>query len=342
MICDASRLTDKVHRPDKIWVLVQTLEALGVPAQAVLEGSGIKPDALGDATNRVSVQQTLAVHANALRLSPDPAVALHVGTRIHITHFGLYGYALLASTSPRQAIDFAIKYRALASPLIGLDFALDGNEGVWSLSDVLGLDTDSAAFRFLAEMQLGTLLSLHRDLLGTTPQPLRVRLSYRAPAHAACYQDVLGCPVSFEAPANELRLDARWLSHPLAFANPISAALAKKTCDQMLADLHHRTGVVGRLATLLLQRPGRFPRVAAAAAELGMTTRTLHRRLKAEGSTYQQVLDTVRCQLATDYLQRTPMTVEDIAHALGFSDAANFRHAFKRWTGRTAGSYRAL
>jgi len=132
----------------------------------------------------------------------------------------------------------------------------------------------------------------------------------------------------------------RWLDHPLAFANPITAATVRQTCDQLLAEMHSAAGLAGRLASLLLHAPGRFPDIEAASAQLEMSARTLRRRLQAEGTSYQQLLDTVRRQLALDYLQRTGMSVEDIASSLGFSDAANFRHAFKRWTGRTAGSCR--
>jgi AraC-like DNA-binding protein len=312
-----------------------------VSADDLLAGSGIAPGALDDPASRVSVQQMLEVYANALRLSPDPGVALRAGARVRITHFGMYGYALLASPTPRQAIEFAIKYRALASPLVGLSFALDGAEAVWSLDDVLALGTDSALFRFLVELQLGTLLSLHRDLLGAALVPSRIRLSCAAPPHAALYGELLGGPVAFDAGANELRFDVRWLDHPLAFANPITAATVRQTCDQLLAEMHSAAGLAGRLASLLLQSPGHFPDIEAASAQLEMTSRTLRRRLQAEGTSYQQLLDTVRRQLALDYLQRTGMSVEDIASSLGFSDAANFRHAFKRWTGRTAGSYRS-
>jgi AraC-like DNA-binding protein len=280
------------------------------------------------------------VHRNAQRLATDPGLALRTGARIRITHFGLYGYALLASPAPRQAIDFAIKYRALASPIIGLAFRQEGDEAVWSFDDVLGLGAGSELFRFVFELQLGTQLSLHRDLLGAALSPSRVRASYPAPAHAALYGELLGCPVEFDAGVNELRFDARWLDQPLAFANPITAAVVQETCDQLLAEMRGAAGLAGRLAGLLLQVPGRFPDIEAASAQLQMTSRTLRRRLAAEGSSYQQVLDTVRRQLAIDYLQHTRMSVDDIASSLGFSDAANFRHAFKRWTGHTTSAYR--
>ena len=335
-------LDDRIHRPDKIAVLADALAAAGVPREAVLQGSGLAVPALGDTATRVSVRQLLTVYRSAQLLSPDPGLALRTGARIRITHFGLYGYALLASPTPRQAIDFAIRYRALASPLIGLSFGLDGGEAVWSFDDMLGLDTGSDLFRFVFELQLGTQLSLHRDLLGAALTPLRVRASYPAPAHAALYEALLGCPAVFGQGINELRFDAAWLDHPLAFANPITAAVVQQTCDQLLAEMESAAGIAGRVAAVLLQVPGRFPDIERVSAALAVHPRTLRRRLQAEGTSYQQVLDGVRHQLALDYLRGTRMSTEDIASSLGFSDGANFRHAFKRWTGRTPGAYRRM
>lgn len=333
-------LDDRIHRPYKIGVLIDSLAASGVPAAQGLAGSGIDAAALHDAAALVSVRQLLAVCANVQRLAPDPGLALRCGMRTRITHFGMYGYALLASTTARHAIDFAIKYRALASPLIGLRFGLDGDEAVWSFDDVLGLDTTSALFRFVFEFQLGTQLALHRDLLGAALAPTRARASYPAPPHAALYSDQLGCPVAFDAGANELRFDIAWLDHPLAFANTITASVVQQTCDRLLAELHDAAGLAGRVATLLLQAPGRFLDIEAVSERLHLTSRTLRRRLQLEGSSYQQVLDGVRRQLAIDYLRDTSMSTDDIAAQLGFSDAANFRHAFKRWTGHSTGHYR--
>jgi AraC-like DNA-binding protein len=335
-----SGLDDRIHRPDKLAVLVDALTPHDVSGERLLAGSGLALHALHDAATRVSARQLLRAYANAQRLSHDPGLALRAGMRIRITHFGLYGYALLASPTPRQAIEFAIKYRALASPLIGLSFALDGAEAVWSFDDVLALGSGSALFRFVVEMQLGTQLSLHRDLLGATVTPTRARLRYPKPAHAALYREILGCPVSFGQAGNELRFDAAWLDRPLALANPITAAMVQQTCDQMLAEISSATGMACRVTASLLRAPGRFPDVESLASEWLMTARTLRRHLKAEGTSYQKLLDEVRHRLALDYLQNTRMSTDDVAASLGYSDVANFRHAFKRWTGRTPGSCR--
>ena len=90
----------------------------------------------------------------------------------------------------------------------------------------------------------------------------------------------------------------------------------------------------------LTRTPGRFPEIEEIAETLCTTSRTLRRRLAAEGTSYSDLLANVRKALAIDYLTTTLLATEDIASALGFSDCVAFRHAFKRWTGSTPGEYR--
>lgn len=374
MTHEPTGLDDRLHRPYKIALLAESLGAHGVPAATLLAGSGVAPAMLEDPDARVSVRQLLAVLARAAELAPEPGWALRTGLRVRITHLGLYGYALLASPTPQHAIDFALRYRALASPLIGLAFARDGDDAVWSFADTLGLHRDAPLLRAVIELQLGTQLALHRDVLGAALAPRRVRLSYPAPPHAALYRALLHCSdVAFDSGADELRFDAAWLGRPLAAGNAITAAMVQHTCDELLAELQiasaggsgagdatgrtspdtaagareagaaHDAGAsttAARVAAALLRTPGQFPGIEAVAAQLAISARTLRRRLLAEGRSFQQLLDEVRHRLALDYLRRTRMSTEDIAAALGFSDAANFRHAFKRWAGRTPGQWR--
>jgi len=348
-----------VHRPDKLAVLVHVLSADGVQPAALLRGSGLTEAALQRAQTRLTARQLLLVHRRAARLACRPGAALRAGLRMRITHFGLYGYALLSSPSSREAIDFALRYRALASPLIGLDFRIEGDDAVWSFDDVLGLGEHGVLFRFLVELQLGTLLSLHRDLLGPALVPRQAAVCYAAPHQSQLYEALLGCPAAFGQARCELRFDAGLLDAPLAWANPVAADLARQTCDQLLAQMSctdalqpdaldpSRPGagsapraLAERVAQRLLATPGVFPDIETVAGELTITSRTLRRQLQAEGTTFRALLADVRCRLARDYLRTTGMSTEDVAAALGYSDAANFRHAFKRWTGEPPGRHR--
>ena len=341
MFPDHARLAERTDLPQKIAALVSTLGAQGVSARTVLAGTGIAPAQLVDPGLRVSALHLLQVLQRANELSADPAFALRAGLRLRATQFGLYGYALLGCATPREAIGFALRYRALATPLLGLRAQESSTQFCWQIEDNLPLGHASELFRLACELQLGTQLALHRELMGTGIEPSGVWLPYAAPAHAGQVAQLLGCPVEFGASRCEMAFDTRWLARPIATLRPAAGALARETCERLLAQLPPVGGVALQVCQMLLEQPGRFPDREALARRLGISSRTLHRQLLAQGCSYQTLLDRVRHRLASDYLSTTALTTEDVAAALGFSDAANFRQALKRWSGLRPSAFRA-
>jgi AraC-like DNA-binding protein len=98
--------------------------------------------------------------------------------------------------------------------------------------------------------------------------------------------------------------------------------------------------VAGEVYQIIASTPGHSPSMEDIAKQLATTERTLNRKLHVEGTSFTQILDDVRCNLAKEYLRSTKLSVEDISEIVGFSDATNFRHAFRRWTGSTPARYR--
>jgi AraC-like DNA-binding protein len=98
--------------------------------------------------------------------------------------------------------------------------------------------------------------------------------------------------------------------------------------------------MAGEVYQIIASTPGHSPSMEDIANRLATTVRTLHRKLLAEGASFTQILDDVRCNLAKEYLRSTKLSTEDISELVGFSEAANFRHAFQRWTGSTPARYR--
>ncbi|CAJ0777096.1 putative HTH-type transcriptional regulator [Ralstonia condita] len=324
---------ERIHRPHKLQALIEIMVGLGVDAVAALAGTGLAVTDFQRPETRISARQLLTVCENALRLSPRADLALRAGLAARITQFGLYGYALLCSPTAREAIAMAMRYRVLTAPLLGLEFVQRNNVVGWRFSDVYGLGEDTPLYRFVLEWQLGTQLALHRDVLGAALRPLQVMLPYAAPSHTADMAEQLGCPVQFSSGQSELQFDAAWLEHAPVQGNPATAMVAYETCERLLNEFQQARGITSRLIAELLRVPGRFPGIEAIAADWGMSSRTLRRKLADEGNAYQQVLDKVRCQLALDYLRDTRLNNDEIAAALGFTEAANFRQAFRRWTG---------
>ena len=330
----------RIYPAHKVAAVVNTLGNAGVQAAALLAGSGLSEDRLGSAATRISYGQMLTVFRNALRLSPDPAFALRAGQAMRVTAYGMYGYALMSSPSHTAALEFAVKSHRVMGPVAHLRVTVGNGDVVFTYDPILSHDARDGLYRACVEFVFTSQLTLDRDLYGPSFKFSRVRTTYPAPAHARVYRQLFGCPIEFDQPRNEVSFDAARLADPTLY-DPITNAVAHEMCEAVLTKLDRNDGIASRIRRLLIEHPGRFPSIGTLAAQLSMNPRMLHRRLKAEQTNYRNLLGEVRMSLAIEYLRRTGMTNEDIAARLGYSDAANFRHAFLRWTGKRPSDYRA-
>jgi AraC-like DNA-binding protein len=190
---------------------------------------------------------------------------------------------------------------------------------------------DAPLYQFLTELQIGIHISLIRDVMGATFTPLRIALTSQG-SETGLTPELIGCPVLVAQPATEIVLETAWLDKAPILGNRATHAAVLEICDGLLAELGRRSGVAGRVREVLLENIANRPDIETVAKHLRTTERTLRRQLRAQQTSFRELLDELRMQLAVKYLRDTDMTGEDIAGAIGFSDAANFRHAFRRWT----------
>lgn len=333
-------VSDKVYPPAKLALLVEALVSEGVPLHEALRHVGVPHDKLHSAQFLVSVEQLVTACRNAIRLSQDPQLPLRIGSSIHVSAYGMYGYAILCGTDFRKIFEFAVKYHVLAAPLSAISFAERDGMGVWTFEPVLHHAIDERLYRFIVEFQISVHISLQRDVMGPAFAPSEIALTYPQAKDFWLAEEVVGCPVRYEQAANQMIFDSKWLDDPPKLGNRTTYAVVEKLCDELLSDLALRTGVAGKIRMILLRDMANRPTFAAIARLLGVTTRTLRRQLHHQGMSFRQLVEELRTQVAVKYLRETIMTNEDIALALGFSDASNFRHAFRRSTGKTPSEFR--
>ena len=337
-------LHEKLYAPLKIHAVLRTLSELGVDAGLLLAGSGLFLSEASNAHTRSSVHQFIAVCRNAARLSPEPGWGALVGASMRLTDYGMYGYALGCAETMGDSCDLAVRYHGLATPVMRIGLIADQDVAAWTfptLAQSALPDVANDLFNSLLEMQVGTHVSLTKHVMGAWCVPTRASFAMPRPAHAKLLERVLECPASFDQARTEVHYPVEWLGRPPQFANPITATQVSAACAKLLEDHKWTANVSRRVYAELTRTPGRFPSIEEVATVLCLNTRTLRRRLNDEGTSYLGLLASVRQALAIDYLSTSLLEVDDIAAALGFSDAASFRHAFKRWTGRTPNEYRA-
>lgn len=332
---------DKVYPAAKIALVLNALTAEGVPTKDALTHLQLSKAAMSSPATRISLNQVIDCYRYAIERSRDPHFAFRTGLRTHVAAYGMYGFAILSSMNYRQTMQFAVKYHQLATPLTVLHFEEDAASGIWRLNPIAHARIDTGLYKFVVEMQFGIILSLHRDVMGSSFFAREFQVTYREPDDASDYPALFGAPISFGQSANRLLFDAAWLDGTPRLGNEIAYATVVSLCDGQVEEFQLHRGLVGKVRQNLmmnLMRPTRFDDVAR---NLNMSARTLRRKLQEENTSFRQLADELRRDLAIRYLRDTDLTVEDIAEALGFSDAANFRHAFRRWTKSAPHEFRA-
>ena len=161
------------------------------------------------------------------------------------------------------------------------------------------------------------------------------------PPYASKYSDTWGCEVVFGGSENTFCFDAGYLERKLVQSNELSLRMCEPICDKLLTEFESHAGPVEKLRRWMLMSPSEVPTLDTAARKLHMTGRTLRRKLAAEGTSFRDIRSEVRQALAFEYLRNTDLTTAEIAERIGFSDSANFRSAFKRWTRQTPTDYRS-
>ncbi|WP_296582293.1 AraC family transcriptional regulator [Xanthobacter sp.] len=331
---------EKVFPVVKISKIVDALKDEGVSLQAALAGISISESELNSPLTKISINQIIQSYRNALKCSQNPSFAFDVGSKFHVSTYGIYGLALLSGVSFRQTVAFAVQYHQLTAPLVAVAFEEQPPEAGWLMTVFPFKQIDAELNGFIVDLQMGAHLCLHRDLMGADFHPTQVKLTSARRSWSARHAEQFGYEVLYEQPQNKLVFASDWLDKESSLGNSVIYAQITEICDQLLTELKQNTGVAGRVRRVLLASLDAPPSLDALAGQLGLSTRTLRRRLQQENTSYRELVDDLRAQIAIRYVRDTRLTVEGIALLLGFSDAATFRNAFRRWTNTAPNEFR--
>jgi AraC-like DNA-binding protein len=285
----------------------------------------------------VSVHHQLSVLKEASQCARDPLIAVRVGLGLHPTSYGIAGLALLSSASLRQALQIVIEYGALLCLKVRVDLEQSGGEARLVLRDCFDLTPE--CLQLCVQLEVAKLCTLVRDL--SRSHISRVELS--GPVEL-CPQleKLLGAPVLCGMGMNCVSFDSALLDEPLPQADATTYQSCLRSCNDLISSLRRCDEIRRRVRRMVLSANGAVPTLSQVAGRLFLSTRTLRRRLEDAQTSYQEIVGETRRDLAVGYLTHTPLSTGAIAEILGYSDTANFRQAFKRWTGASPQRYRRL
>jgi AraC-like DNA-binding protein len=313
--------------------------ALGSSPQALTAFFGatdLTPEILADADARVSPAQFCVAWAEGARLSGDPHVALSLAGEIPAGAFGIVEYVCRSAPTLGGALTQWVRYLNLLNGAVTVALVEEGERVC-----VRVVQDSEAPAPHSHELCFALLVARARELTGTALRVSAVDFTHRA-TDASPYERWFEAPVRFGARVTQLVLPRSSLDTKLLTADPNLLATLAPLADEMRSKTDREpplTAQVRRLLRTALRT--NEAQVEQVARSLGMTGRTLQRRLKDEGTTFQAMREELRRELAEIYLE-DDLSISEISFLLGFSEPSAFFRAFKRWTGLTPVESRAL
>lgn len=321
-----------------ISVLVRLMEKEGISVEKLLSGSSIRVDDLDDPDILVSPEQELGIIRRVTELSTNPEIGLVAGHHGHVGVNGKLGMAWICCDTFLEVVQMAIRYIDLTLTFFKHELTLQNNHVCHILAEIVEL---KELQYFITEREFASIARMLTDVLGRPFKPKEVHFAYPEPEYGASYQDYFHCPVYFEAQCYMFIYDKKYLYYQLPKSDPLMKKNYEKECKQLIQKYRNRKTTEDIVRQELTFSDNGYLDIDKLARRLNMSSRTLRRKLTTEGTSYQNILDDIRKRKARDLLTETNKSNEEIAAIIGYSDTANFYHAFKRWTGQAPGNYRA-
>ena len=326
------------HHRKAFRAVLNEMNALGFSAEQCLSGTGLTEADIAGSNLHLTLPQEYTFYRNIIALRRSPTVGLPLGELFRFETYGLLGYALLSSSTVAEAIQTTVDF----APLTFSHFKISKVE----YDDLYGTafrpmgQIPSDLFQFYCDRDLSAAVTGMLSLVPDGVSLTRVALAHSYTHYRAVYEDYFKCDVVFSNDRNELLIGKQHVQIPLPRRDREASAFCKEQCEALLARLDQTDiNIVEQVRAELISRPGDFPTCDDVADRLKIGVRTLRRSLSSAGTSYQQLLQSIRLELAEDYLQSN-MSLDTVAHRLGYSEASTFSHAFKRWCGVSPREYR--
>jgi AraC-like DNA-binding protein len=323
-----------------VGVLVEACAQAGVPAERLLGAAGLEASRLGDNDGLVSLLEYERVQAAAVELTGDPALGLHIGERSNFSGFEVAAGLIASAESLRAALRAYLRFQRIFGEQYGSVLTESGDTATLRYEFPRG----SAAYnRFRAELSMVCFLRLVGHSTGGGGKVDVVRFEHARPEHAAEYTRLFGGAERFEQPFTGIEFRRELLDRGSLHTDPEFHATLEVLAQRRLSRLERGTSVRTRVAeyvSVAARHSGQRPDAADVAKHLGMSPRSLRRRLSVEGVAFARVCDEAMAELAKSMLSDPKQSITSAAFALGFSDSSAFHRAFKRWTGITPKQFR--
>jgi AraC-like DNA-binding protein len=315
------------------------LRERGIPATPLLSKAGLSVEQIDDRGARLKVRSQIRFLELAADALQDDLLGFHLARDYDLREIGLLYYVMASSEVLNDALQKVARYSGITNEGVSVKFRA-GKEAAIVL-DYVGVERRSDCHQI--EFWLLSLVRLCRQLTNRRLIPSRIRLVHRRRKTPAEFRSLLGCEIEFGSGVDEVVFPGAVTRMPISSADSHLNEILMKYCEEALvhrvsAPTTLRASVENAMAPLL---PHGNANAVAIARRIGMSHRTLARRLSLEGLTFSEIAEELKGDLARHYLRDSDLPVSQIAWLLGYGEISAFTRAFRRWTGKTPRQLRA-
>ncbi|AKD54706.1 AraC family transcriptional regulator [Spirosoma radiotolerans] len=315
----------------------------GADADSLARAIGVSKEQLRDPDGRVPIRLVQALWREVIAATGDPNISLRLGELINPVAIGVLAYVMMHCPTLGQAFDKLCRYQDIVC------------EGIRTTGRLVQSATAEKQFMLVLQItsadiiypqhalnsEFSIYLAVMRALTGHQVEATEIHFAYPRPIDTTEHERVFApARLTFDAPETAMILNADLIDLPILNASPSLSVVVEKHANDILDKLRTPSLSSRVKSEIIALMKGEEPTLAAVAERLAMGVRTLQLHLKEAGTSYQQLLDDTRKELAIGHLREPKMSTTDIAFLLGFAEPSVFFRSFKKWTGLTPGAYR--
>ncbi|MCX7173062.1 MAG: AraC family transcriptional regulator [Proteobacteria bacterium] len=316
---------------------MEVLQSSELDSRALFAEAGLNFAELDNSDARFEPEKVSLVWELAAARSGNPAIGLALSGVTSPASFDAVAYVMMSCSNLLAGLESLIRYIGIVSDAADIGLHKETN-GYGVTIELVGGGRPIPRQR--VEFVVLTILNLCRWITGTDLRPLAVDFVDPAPVDERPYVDAFKCPMNFDAPVHRLYFSNADISRQLPASNPVMAELLGRHAGEHLNRLGN-TSIAHKVRELVIRRLQEGdPLRRKIAKVLCMSERTLQRRLHEEGTSFHDLVDDARREMAKQYLSRPRLPIVQTAYLLGFADQSTFSRACKRWFAVSPSEYR--
>lgn len=330
--------TSDTNRAQRILRLLKAAEERGLERRRLLAAIGLGADQIRDPDDRVPAMKTIQLWQLLAQQIDEPDLGLEVGSTFRLQEGGVVGYAMMHSDNLLGALRRLVRFAKLLRQRLELGLGRDGDTWrLFAISPPL-----LPGFRPPVDEGLAGLVTAFRELSGRDFLPAGIQFSYRKPRNVARHREIFGPHLSFGAEVPAIHLWHRDVTVRSVAPDSTLTRYLDELAQIRLQALPQDQSYSERVREVVWPHLSEgLPPIQQIASELALSTRSLQRRLREEGTSYAEVAESLRERKARLLLRDRRLAVYEVGYLLGYSDPSAFYRAFRRWHGVSPGKFRS-